>query len=98
LDRPADEVVAERNFALQLAGVGQLDRTADGLVRLDLADVVQKRPGDGDVAVDAGKRRRDRADALRDRQRVLEQSMAVGLVILLGSRSVAPALPDRRAL
>ena len=57
---------------------------------------MQQRAGDGDVAVDAGERRADRADRLRDRQRVLEQPVAVGLVKALGRRRRAIARPGRR--
>src|SRR5207248_1818572 len=41
LDRAADRVVAERDLALELAQVGELDRAAGHRVGLDLADVVQ---------------------------------------------------------
>ena len=53
-----DAVVAERDLAEQLAGVGELDRAVDARVGLDLADVVQQRAGDGDVAVDPRERSR----------------------------------------
>ena len=58
LDRAADAVVAERDLAVQAAGVGEVDVL--GLVRvgLELADVVQQRAGDRDVAVDAAGRSR----------------------------------------
>ena len=98
LDRAAHAVVAERDLAVQAAVVGHRDRAALELVRLELADVVQQRAGDRDVAVDARERRRDRADRLGDRQRVLEQAVAVGLVVALGRRRVAVARPGRRSL
>jgi hypothetical protein len=41
---------------------------------------------------------RDGADALRHGQAVLEQPVLVGLVVLLGGRSLAPAPPDPRVL
>ena len=59
-------VVAERDLAEQLAGVGQVDRAAVRRVGLELADVVQQRAGHRDVAVDARERRADRADRLGD--------------------------------
>ena len=43
-----------------------------------------------------GERRADRADRLRDRQRVLEQAVAVGLVKALGGGRRAVARPGRR--
>ena len=86
LDRAAHAVVAQRDLALELAGVGQVDRRRLHRVGLELADVVQQRAGDRDVAVDAGERGADRADRLRDRERVLEQPVAVGLVVVLGGR------------
>ena len=52
VDQPPHAVVAERDLALQLAGVGHLDRAAREGVGLELADVVQQRAGDRDVAVD----------------------------------------------
>ena len=55
LDLTPHAVIAERDLAEQLAGVGQLDRAVDRGVGLDLADVVQQRAGDRDVAVDPGK-------------------------------------------
>ena len=51
-------VVAERDLALELAEVGHVDRRRVGRVGLELADVVQQRAGDGDVAVDARERGR----------------------------------------
>ena len=94
LDLAPDDVVAERDLALELAGVGEVDRVALHRVRLDLADVVQQRAGDRDVAVEPGEGGGHRADALGDRQAVLEQPVAVGLVVVLGRRPDAPALPD----
>ena len=64
-----------------------------GRVGLELADVVQQRPGDGDVVVDAGEVRRDRVHALGDRERVLEQAVDVGLVVVLGGRRAAEPAP-----
>ena len=57
----AHEVVAERDLALQAAGVGEVDRQRVVVVGLELADVVQERAGDGDVAVDARGRSRPTA-------------------------------------
>ena len=53
-------------------------------------------PVDRDVPVDARERGRDRADRLGDGQRVLEQAVAVGLVVALGRRRVAVAGPSAR--
>ena len=94
LDRPTDDVVAERYLALEATGVAELDRAAGGGVCLDLADVVKQRAGDRQVAVEPRKRGRHRADPLRHRQRMLQQPVPVGLVVVLGRRSVAPDLPD----
>ena len=53
VDQPAEPVVAERDLALQpAASVRSIDRIA--CVGVELADVVQQRSGDGDVAVDPG--------------------------------------------
>ena len=98
LDLAPHEVVAERDLALELAGVGELDRAAVHRVRLDLADVVQQRAGDGDVVVDAREGGGERVHPLRDRQAVLEQPVLVGLVVVLRRRGVGPAAPDRRAV
>src|SRR3954467_14945072 len=98
LDRAAHEVVAERYLAVQLAGVRQLYRATVHRVRLDLADVVQQRPGDCDVAVEAGERRGEGMDTLGDREAVLEQPVPVGLVVVLGRRRVRPTAEQLRAL
>ena len=63
----ADQVVAERDLALQPAGVGEVDRQRVVVVGLGLADVVQQRAGDRDVAVDAREGGRGGADGLGDR-------------------------------
>ena len=97
LDLAADPVVAERDLALQAAEVGHVDRQRVVVVGLELADVVEQRAGHRDVAVDAGEERGRGADALRHRERVLEQTVAVGLVVVLGGRRVAEALPDLAA-
>ena len=55
LDLAAHAVVAERDLALQAPVVGELDRRPLAGVRVELADVVQQRAGDGDIAVDPGK-------------------------------------------
>src|SRR4051812_45093094 len=54
LDLTTDEVVAEWDLALEPSRVGELDGAALGGVGLDLANVVQQRAGDRDVALDAG--------------------------------------------
>ena len=88
LDLAAHRVVAERDLALQPAGVGQVDRQRVVVVGLGLADVVEQRAGDGDLAVDAGEEVGGGADRLGDRERVLEQPVAVGLVVGLGGGRV----------
>src|SRR5665811_2465366 len=57
-----------------------------------------RRAGDRDLAVDPGEEVGRGADRLRDRDRVLEQPVAVGLVVDLGRRRVAEAGPLLRAL
>ena len=94
LDLAAHPVVAERDLAEQLAGVGQLDRAVAGSVGLDLADVVQQRAGDRHVAVDAREGGGQRAHALGHRQAVLEQPVPVGLVVVLGRGGLVVAAPD----
>jgi hypothetical protein len=91
LDLAADLVVAERNLALQAAGVGEVDREWVIVVGLGLADVVQEGAADGDVAINAGKEGGGRADRLGDGERVLEQPVAVGLVVDLRRRRLASA-------
>ena len=93
LDQPAHAVVAERDLALELAEVGHVDRQRVGRVGVELADVVQQRAGDRDVAVHAAERRADRRHALGDGQLVLEQPVPVGLVEALGGRRLAELLP-----
>ena len=94
LDLAAHEVVAERDLAVELAGVGQLDRAVVRRVGLDLADVVQQGARDCDVAVEAREGPAHRADALGHRQAVLEQAVAVGLVVVLGRGRLPPAAPS----
>ena len=55
-------------------------------VGLELADVVQQRAGDRHIAVDAGERGADRAHRLGHTEAVLEQAVAVCLVVVLGRR------------
>ncbi len=96
LDRAAHAEVAEGDLALQAAVVGQVDRRGRvGGIGLELADVVQQRTGDRHVAIDAGERRADRPDRLRDSQRVLEEAVAVGLVEELGCGRGAVGRPRR---
>ena len=73
LDLAPDQVVAERDLALQAAGVGEVDRQRIVVVGLGLADVVKQRAGDRDVAVEAREGGRGGADRLGDRDRVVEQ-------------------------
>ena len=54
LDLAAHRVVAERDLALQAAGVGEVDRQRVVVVGDALADVVEEGAGDGEVAVDPG--------------------------------------------
>src|SRR3954447_8164318 len=98
LDLAPDPVVAQRDLALEAARVRQVDRGGIGRVGLELADVVQQRAGDGDVAVDPRERGADRADALGDREAVLEQPVLVGLVVVLGGRRAAVELPGGGSL
>ena len=98
LDLAADHVVAERDLAQQAAVVGEVDRQRVVVVGLGLADVVQQRAGDRDVAVDAGEDGGGGADGLGDRERVLEQPVAVGLVVVLRGGRLAEALPARESL
>ena len=97
LDRAADAVVAERDLALQAAGVGQVDIARILGVGLELADVMQQRAGDRHVAVDAREGGADRAHRLGYAEAVLEQTVAVGLVIVLRRRRHAVAGPQLRA-
>ena len=97
LDLAADLVVAARDLALEPAGVGQLDRERIVVVGLGLADVVEHRAGDGDLAVDAGEEVGGRAHRLGDREGVLEQPAGVGLVVVLGGRRLAEAGPRSRS-
>ena len=96
LDRAADEVVAERDLAEQPAGVGEVDRQRVVVVGLRLADVVQERAGDRHIAVDAREGGRGGAHRLGDRDRVVEEPVAVGLVVVLRRRRDAKAPPDPR--
>ena len=97
LDQPAHAVVAERDLALELAEVGQVDRERVGGVGLELADVVQQRAGQTATSRSMpGNVRRDRRDRLGDGQRVLEQAVAVRLVVALGGGRVAELRPRRR--
>ena len=72
------------------------DRARLVSVGLELADVVQQRARDGDVAVDPREGRADRADRLRDAEAVLEQPVAVGLVVVLGRRRRRGSPPTAR--
>ena len=95
LDLAADHVVAERDLAEQAACIRQVDRHRIVVVGLGLADVVKQRPGHRDVAVEAGEERRGGADALGDREGVVEEPVAVGLVVVLRRRGLAEARPAR---
>jgi hypothetical protein len=97
LDAAAHAVVAERDLALQAALVGHVDRRVAG-VGLQLADVVQQRARDRDVAVDPREGRADRADGLGDREAVLQQAVQVGLVVALGGGRDAVERPRLGAL
>ena len=63
-----DPVVAERDLALELAEVGEVDGQRVARVGVELADVVQQRAGDRHVAVDARERGGDDADGLARRR------------------------------
>ena len=92
LDRAAHDVVAERDLAQELALVGEVDRHRVGLVGLDLPDVVDQRAGHSQVAVDSREGARHRADGLAHGQRVLEQPVQVGLVVVLRGRRAPETL------
>ena len=98
LDRASHRVVPERDLALEAPRVGEVDAGLVGRVGLELADVVQQRARDGDVAVDPREDRAHGAHRLRDGQRVLEQPVAVGLVEGLRGRRLAVARPRLRPL
>ncbi len=98
LDLAAHLVIAERDLALQATGVGEVDRQRVVVVGLDLADVVEQGTGHRDVAVDAREEGGGGADRLGDRDGVLEQAVAVGLVVDLRRGRVAEARPDLRVL
>ena len=92
-------VVAQRDLALQAPGAGEIDgRRGRRGVGVELADVVQQRARDRDVVVDARERRAQQVRRLADAQRVLEQPVAVGLVVVLGRGGLAEARPQLRAL
>ena len=87
LDLRAHEVVAERDLAEQLAVVGEVDRERVAAVGLDLADVVDQRAGDGDVAVDAG----ERAPRWRSRPGPPRASARAARAGMPGGRTSPPA-------
>jgi NAD(P)-dependent dehydrogenase (short-subunit alcohol dehydrogenase family) len=78
-------VVAERDLAEELAAVRELDRAVAACVDLGLADVVEERAGHCQIAVDPAAKRsaRQHADALGDREAVLQEPVAVCLVVVL---------------
>ena len=59
---------------------------------------MQQRARHRDVAVDTRERRADRADRLGDAEAVLEQPVAVGLVVVLRRRRLTVTGPQRRVL
>ena len=97
LDLAAHQVVAERDLALQAPGVGEVDRKWVIVVGLGLADVVQEGARDRDIAVDPPEEGRGCTDRLGDRNGVLEQPVAVGLVVDLGGGGIAKSFEDLRA-
>ena len=89
LDLAAHHVVAERDLAEQLAAVGELDGPVDGRVHLGFADVVQSAPVTASSrSIGRERTGRQGAHALRHRQAVLDQPVAVGLVVVLGRGAV----------
>ena len=94
LDRPSNPVVAERDLSMQPADVGQIDVRQIVGVRLELADVVQERTGHRNVAIDPSEGGADRAHGLRYAEAVLEQTVTVGLVVVLRRRRHAIAGPQ----
>ena len=73
LDRAPDGVVAAGDLADQLAGVVQPHAVLVAGVGVELADVVQQRSADGEIAVDPGQNRGGCGRGVRDLQRMLEQ-------------------------
>ena len=96
LDRAPDGVVAAGDLADQLAGVVQGDAALVAGVGVELADVVQQRAADGEVAVDAREDLGGGGGRVGDLQRVLEQPGAVGVVVVLGGERAAERAPGVR--
>ena len=96
LDLAANAVVAERDLALELARVGQVRASVIPGVGLELADVVQQRAADGEVAIDVPENDGGCADELGDADRVLEQAAPVGMVVVLRRGRLAVGLTGRR--
>src|SRR4051794_36708623 len=69
LDGAAHAEVAQRDLALELAGVREGDGPSVLLVGLDLADVVKQRASYGHVAIDGGEGGRHGAHALGNGER-----------------------------
>jgi len=97
LDQPPHAVVAKRDLAAHAALIRHLNRPVAERVDLKLAKVMQQRSGHGQVAVDAGEGGGDCPDRLRHREAVLEQPVAVGLVVVLGGGRLAEGAPGGRA-
>ena len=98
LDLAADQVVAERDLALEAAGVGEVDSQRIVVVGHGLADVVEQRAGDRDVAIDSGEGRGRGAHSLSHRDRVVEEPVPIRLVVVLGGRRLPEPCPEGRAL
>ena len=72
---------------MQATDIGEVDRLGIIGVGVELAYVVQQRACNRDIPVDPSERGRDRADGLGDQQAVLEQTVSVSLVVVLGGWS-----------
>src|ERR1700677_1214848 len=94
LDHAPNAVVAEGDLTVQPAGVRQIDALLIVGVGLELADVVQQRTAHRNVAIDAPEGGANRAHRLRHAETVLEQTVGVGLVVVLGRRRRPVAGPQ----
>ena len=89
LDCPPHDVVAARDLADQPAGIVQADAAGVARVGVELADVVQQRAAQRELAIDAGERARRGQRRVSHLERVLEQTAAVRVVVVLGGERVS---------
>jgi len=80
-DEALDDVVTDDDLALQASGVGEPRRERVTGVARDLADVVQQGAGDDEVAVHGRQTVGDGRRHLGDDHRVLEQAVAVRVMV-----------------